>query len=194
MRRLPSFRTAAFVLALIASGLTAPAASADTLYGQSAVGGVVAQTTGPIVVANKRGPEVSGRRGVIIRGVGYAPSKAPDQVKAVIWAANRLRHKPYKWGGGHGRWKDSGYDCSGAVSYALHGGGLLDYSLASGGFMKWGARGEGKWITVYATTGHAYMIVAGIRFDTSGAGQRGPRWRPEPPWERHFKARHPVGF
>jgi hypothetical protein len=194
MRRLRTLSIAAFALALGAAGLTAPAASADTLYGQSAVGGVVAHTTGPVVLANKRGPEVSGKRGMIIRGVGYAPSQAPDEVKAVIWAANKIRHRPYKWGGGHGRWKDSGYDCSGAVSYALHGGGLLDYSLASGGFMKWGARGGGRWITVYATATHAFMIVAGMRFDTSGVGASGPRWRPEPRWERHFKARHPVGL
>ena len=194
MRRLRTLSCATFALGLGAAGLAAPAASADTLYGQSAVGGVVAHTTGPVVLANRRGPEVSGKRGMIIRGVGYAPSQAPAEVKAVIWAANKIRHKPYKWGGGHGSWNDSGYDCSGSVSYALHGGGLLSSPLDSRGFMHWGEPGAGRWITVYATDGHAYMMVAGLRFDTSGAGESGPRWRPEPAWERGFTARHPAGL
>ena len=182
------------LLAAAALCAAAPAASADTLGGATppATGG--SRVTGPVVVHGRHGPTVSGRHGMIIRGVGYAPSRAPDAVKAVIWAANRIRHKPYRWGGGHCRWKDRGYDCSGEVSYALHGGGLLDYSLASTGFMHWGVRGRGRWISVYASRTHAFMIVAGMRFDTSGAGQSGPRWRPEPRWERHFKVRHPAGL
>ena len=109
----------------------------------------------------------------VLRGdKAYAPSRAPYQVKQVIWSANRIRHKPYKWGGGHGTWDDSGYDCSGAVSYALHGAALLSWPLDSRGFMKWGKAGAGHWITVFATNGHAYMVVAGLRFDTSGAGLR----------------------
>ena len=83
------------------------------------------------IVSSGNHPVVRGSRGVVIRGRAYAPSRAPYQVKLVIWSANQIRHKPYKWGGGHGRWKDSGYDCSGSVSYALHGAGLLDYSLDS---------------------------------------------------------------
>jgi hypothetical protein len=137
---------------------------------------------------------VSGSLAVLRGGVAYAPTKAPDVVKRVIWAANKLRHKPYKWGGGHGTWNDSGYDCSGSVSYALHGAGLLSSPLVSGAFMSWGSAGTGRWITVYATAGHAYMIVAGLRFDTSGAGESGPRWRADAPWERHFTARHPSGL
>jgi hypothetical protein len=181
-------------IALVCACAFAPAASATTYGGVVAPvsGGVKA--TGAAVVQGQKGPTVSGTRGAIIGGVGYAPSKAPYKVKRVIWAANEIRHKPYKWGGGHGSWKDSGYDCSGAVSYALHGGGLLDYALDSRGFMRWGDSGAGRWITVYASDGHAYMVVAGMRFDTSGAGEHGPRWRPEPPWERHFKARHPAGL
>jgi cell wall-associated NlpC family hydrolase len=123
-----------------------------------------------------------------------APADAPQQVKAAIAAANAITRKPYRYGGGHGSFDDSGYDCSGAVSYALHGGGLLGRPLDSTGFESWGARGRGQWITVYANAGHAYAIVAGLRFDTSGKGEDGPRWRPEPRSSRGFVARHPAGL
>src|SRR5205085_647093 len=159
---------------------------------QGPTGGVQPKTAS--TSSSKRHPTVGGSRAVLKNGLAYAPSKAPDAVKAVIWAANQIRHKPYKWGGGHGTWKDTGYDCSRAVSYALHDGGLLSSPLDSRGFMHWGASGPGRWITVYASNGHAYMVVAGLRFDTSGAGESGPRWRPEPPWERRFWVRHPAGF
>jgi len=146
------------------------------------------------VVAAGSHPVVRGSHGALINGRAYAPSKAPHVVKTVIWSANQIRHRPYKWGGGHGTWDDTGYDCSGAVSYALHGAGLLSYPLDSRGFMHWGDSGHGRWIDVYATDGHAYMRVAGLRFDTSGAGESGPRWRPERPWERRFWVRHPPGL
>ncbi len=146
------------------------------------------------VVSAGNHPVVRGKRAVLIGDRAYAPSRAPDQVKQVIWSANKIRHKPYKWGGGHGTWNDSGYDCSGAVSFALHGAGLLSWPLDSRGFMHWGDPGHGRWIDVWATDGHAYMVVAGLRFDTSGAGESGPRWRPEPPWEQHFWVRHPPGL
>ena len=189
------------LLAVAALAVLAPSASAwqhtgGTMFGQPSLptGATAPGSTPPVVLQDTHGPEVRGTKAVAIRGVAYAPSKAPLAVKAVIWAANKIRHQPYKWGGGHGRWKDSGYDCSGAVSYALHGGGLLDYSLASTGFMHWGKRGTGNWISVYASKTHAFMIVAGLRFDTSGVGESGPRWRLEPRWERHFKVRHPAGL
>jgi hypothetical protein len=129
-------------------------------------------------------------------GVAYAPSKAPRQVKLVIWAANQLRGKPYKWGGGHGRWKDSGYDCSGAVSYALRAAGLIGAPLNSGGFTRYGKSGLGRWISIYANNGHMFMVVAGLRFDTSayGYGDRGPRWRLTGRPARGFKVRHPAGL
>jgi cell wall-associated NlpC family hydrolase len=123
-----------------------------------------------------------------------APPGAPPQVAGVIAAANRIAGRPYVWGGGHRRWESRGYDCSGAVSYALHGGGLLDVPLVSGALARWGARGRGDWITVYGHGGHAYMVVAGLRFDTSGQGGRGPRWRPEKRSSRGFAARHPAGL
>jgi hypothetical protein len=120
-----------------------------------------------------------------------APAGAPEEVVKAVAAANRITRKPYKWGGGHGRWRDSGYDCSGAVSYVLHHAGLLETSRDSSGFMSYGWRGKGEWITVYAHGGHAYMEIAGLRFDTSGRGEKGPRWRPEPRSGRGFVKRHP---
>jgi cell wall-associated NlpC family hydrolase len=105
-----------------------------------------------------------------------APADAPTEVQEAITAANRIVGKPYKYGGGHGKWEDSGYDCSGTVSYALHGAGLLDSPLASGDFGGWGVSGKGSWISVYYNGGHAYAIIAGLRLDTSGSGGRGPRW------------------
>jgi peptidoglycan hydrolase-like protein with peptidoglycan-binding domain len=105
-----------------------------------------------------------------------APADAPPEVQAAIDAGNRIVGKPYKYGGGHGRWEDSGYDCSGTVSYALHGAGLLDTQMSSGDLEGWGVRGRGSWITVYANNGHAYAIIAGLRLDTSGSGGKGPRW------------------
>ena len=120
-----------------------------------------------------------------------APEGAPRAVEAAIAAANRITRKPYIYGGGHGRFEDRGYDCSGAVSYALHGAGLLRSPLASGGLMSWGVRGRGKWMTVYAHGGHAYVVIAGLRFDTSGRGESGPRWRAETRSPSGYTARHP---
>jgi hypothetical protein len=123
-----------------------------------------------------------------------APAGAPAAVVKAVAAANRLTRKPYRWGGGHGRWRDSGYDCSGTVSYVLHAAGLLTASRDSTGFMSYGGRGKGAWITLYANGGHAYMSIAGLRFDTSGQGESGPRWRLEPRSDRAFVKRHPVGL
>jgi cell wall-associated NlpC family hydrolase len=126
-----------------------------------------------------------------------APASAPAAVKQVIAAANHIRTLPYIWGGGHGRWQDAGYDCSGAVSYALHGGRLLTSPLTSGSFEAWGEAGPGRWITIYANSAHAYMVVAGLRFDTAGdTSGTGPRWHPSvaAAASGRFVVRHPVGF
>ncbi len=123
-----------------------------------------------------------------------APAGAPAEVVEAIEAANRITRKPYRGGGGHGRWRDRGYDCSGAVSYVLHAAGLLKRSRDSSGFMSYGDRGKGEWITVYSHGGHAYMTIAGLRFDTSGRGEDGPRWRPERRSGRGFVKRHPAGL
>jgi cell wall-associated NlpC family hydrolase len=123
-----------------------------------------------------------------------APAGAPRAVVDAIAAANAITRKPYRYGGGHGRWRDSGYDCSGSVSYALHGAGLLKHPLDSSGFERWGRRGAGEWITVYANAGHAYTVIAGLRFDTSGSGESGPRWRPEARSSSGYVVRHPAGL
>jgi hypothetical protein len=122
------------------------------------------------------------------------PATAPDPVKNAIYAANKITTKPYIYGGGHRRWTDRGYDCSGSVSYALHGGGLLDSPLPSSSFMRWGLPGRGMWITIYTNPGHAYMVIAGLRFDTSGPGASGPRWRKAARISRSFTVRHPLGY
>jgi cell wall-associated NlpC family hydrolase len=131
----------------------------------------------------------------LVRGRAIAPVDAPAAVKRVIAAANRIRTKPYVWGGGHGRWWDGGYDCSGAVSYALHGGELIDSPLPSGPMASWGSAGAGRWITVYANAGHAYAVIAGLRWDTSGnTSGTGPRWHADMASSAGFVARHPPGY
>lgn len=123
-----------------------------------------------------------------------APKSAPPPVKAMIKAANSLTRKPYKWGGGHAKWYDRGYDCSGATSFVLRAGGLVTYPMVSGTLAKWGKKGKGRWIQIYANKGHVFMVVAGLRFDTSGMGERGPRWRTEPRGTKGFRLRHPAGL
>jgi hypothetical protein len=144
-------------------------------------------------------PTVPGTEATIVDGLAAAPEAAPDAVKQAIWAANKIIGRPYRYGGGHARgFVDRGYDCSGTVSVALHGAHLLDSPLDSGSFMRWAAGGAGQWITVYTNPDHAYAVIAGLRLDTSAAGDpsglKGPRWRPTLRSSRGFKARHPVGL
>ena len=120
--------------------------------------------------------------------------EAPDAVMKIIEAGNSIARSPYKWGGGHGRWVDTGYDCSGSVSYALAAAGLLGGPLDSGRLMSWGSAGRGKWVTVYANAGHVFMEVAGLRFDTSGARATGSRWQNDLRGGSGFVARHPPGL
>lgn len=129
-------------------------------------------------------------------GMLVPPKSAPARVKKVIAAANRIRNKPYVWGGGHRRWWDRGYDCSGAVSFALKGGNFLTSPTPSGPLARWGERGKGRWITVYANAGHTYAVIAGYRWDTSGnkGGRTGPSWHADVRDGRGFTARHPAGF
>jgi len=127
-------------------------------------------------------------------GLAVAPSSAPDEVQAIIEAGNAIARKPYKYGGGHARWNDSGYDCSGSVSYALHAAGLLNRALDSTGFMSWGEAGRGTWITIRSNPSHAYMIVAGLRFDTSARRQTGTRWSEQMRSASGYRGRHPDGL
>lgn len=171
-------------------------------------GGLTAYESEAIETAPTEPPEAATEEGVVptgeagratlYNGRAIAPANAPTAVKQVIAAANKIRFKPYLWGGGHGRWWDRGYDCSGALSFALHGGRLMARPLASGPMMTWGAPGRGRWITIYANAGHAYMVVAGLRFDTAGneGGESGPRWHESLAAAAggRFVARHPVGY
>jgi cell wall-associated NlpC family hydrolase len=142
-------------------------------------------------------PTVAGSRAVLHNGVAYAPSRAPQSVKNAIWAANTLRRKPYVWGGGHGSFYDHGYDCSGSVSFALHGAGVLAAPLPSSDFTRYGERGRGRWVTIYARPGHTFAVIGGLRFDTTDfrrGGDVGPRWYTDGRDLRGFEARHPAGL
>jgi hypothetical protein len=123
-----------------------------------------------------------------------APAGAPQAVKDAIAAANAIADMPYVWGGGHGSFESSGYDCSGAVSYALNGAGLLTSPLDSTGLTTWGEPGEGNWISVYGNSGHVYAVIAGLRWDTSDTGGTGPSWHTDMRSSAGFIPRHPAGL
>lgn len=136
---------------------------------------------------------------ILPNGFAAAPESAPQEVKDAIAAANEIIGKPYVYGGGHNlKFSGRGYDCSGTVSYALHGANMLKAPLDSGSFMRWGAKGPGTWFTIYTNPNHAFAIIAGLRLDTSAAGDpsgaKGPRWRPVLRSTKGFTARHPLGF
>ncbi len=178
-------------LALLFLGCLALVFPASALAQTSATGGAQFSDPAPIVAPGAKAT-------LLPDGTAAAPADAPPQVQAAIFAANKLLDKPYKYGGGHAKVEDSGYDCSGTVSYALRGAGLLRTPLDSSSFMRWGKRGKGKWITVYTNPGHAFAVIAGLRLDTSAAGDpsgaKGPRWRPVLRSTRGFRARHPEGL
>jgi cell wall-associated NlpC family hydrolase len=175
-----------------ATGAPSPATTVNT----ASTGG--AGLSGPAgSPSTPQQPTVPGSVAKIIKGVAYAPAWAPMQVKKAIWAGNQIRLKPYRVGGGHGKWRDSAYDCSGAVSYVLHAAGLLKISEDSGEMEAWGQKGLGQWITVYTNPGHAFVEIAGIRLDTSREGDphpapgTGPRWRPVMASTSGYMSRHP---
>src|SRR6201995_2738391 len=197
----------AALLAVIGATLVAaPAASAKDLPGGvSARSGLEAE----IPESTEEVPPVETETGetgyetapagkaTLVNGRAIAPLNAPAMVKRVIAAANHIRTTPYIWGGGHGSFVSSGYDCSGAVSYALHGGRLLSTPLVSGSLETFGEAGPGKWITIYANASHAYMVVAGLRFDTAGdESGTGPRWHATTAAAApgRYVVRHPVGY
>ena len=159
-----------------------------------------AQATTPGGVASTS-PEVEETgppgKAMLVNGRAIPPANAPAAVKKVIAAANKLRTNPYSYGGGHARWGDAGYDCSGAVSFALHGGNLISSPMPSGSLQSWGSAGRGRWITVYANGGHAYAVIAGLRWDTAGnTSGTGPRWHKSlrAAATGPFVARHPEGY
>ncbi|MEX1140840.1 MAG: hypothetical protein WD993_03305 [Thermoleophilaceae bacterium] len=184
------------LLACLALTLALPAAASG--QGASANGGGASYVPPPAPAKKAR----------IHDGIAIPPKSAPRRVKRVIRAANRIVDKPYLYGGGHKPfgeiWRklDRGYDCSGTISHALYGGRFLRSPLDSGSFMSWGVRGSGRWITVYTNPGHAYVVIAGLRLDTSTGGRvhpddvggEGPRWRKLPRSPRGFVARHPRRF
>jgi cell wall-associated NlpC family hydrolase len=131
---------------------------------------------------------------VLENGIALPPLDAPEEVRQIIEAGNAIARTPYKWGGGHGRWQDTGYDCSGSVSFALASAGLLSDPLASGPLMSWGEPGEGRWITIYTNPGHVFLVVAGVRFDTSGTRVTGSRWQSSMRGTAGYVARHPAGL
>ncbi len=162
---------------------------------------VLAGVTGAVFVAP---PAFAGDGGTPAPGTSSAPvhkahmrgdravpaADTPRRIKEVIWAGNRIRRKPYVWGGGHGSWEDNGYDCSGSVSYALHGGNFVSSPRTSGGFMHWGRHGRGRWITVYANGGHVWAVIAGLRWDTSQVPGSGPGWSTHMVSTRSYSVRH----
>lgn len=131
---------------------------------------------------------------VLKNGIALPPIEAPDEVRSIIQAGNQIARTPYLWGGGHGKWLDKGYDCSGSVSFALAAAGLLNGPLASGPLMSWGKPGKGKWVTIYTNPGHVWMLVAGVRFDTSGNRVTGSRWQATLRSTSGYVARHPPGL
>lgn len=165
-----------------------------------ASGAPVSAVGGTVVSFPDVGPVVPGIRAVLRGTVAAAPEAAPLAVKRAIWAANQLRTKPYRYGGGHKSFNDSAYDCSGTVSYALGGAGLITSPMPSSGFKKYGQRGHGKWITVYARNGHTFAVIAGLRLDTTAWNTMkrdrhwAPRWQSLPREPRGFEARHPAGL
>jgi hypothetical protein len=133
-------------------------------------------------------------------GIAVAPADAPPAIQAAIAAGNAIKHLPYRWGGGHRTFYDTGYDCSGAVSYVLHAAGFLSSPMPSGPLASsWGVPGKGRWVTVYANASHTYMVVAGLRFDTSAVGERlnqgsGPRWRKTKRKPTGYTAKYYPGY
>jgi hypothetical protein len=187
-RKTPALRMllAVLVLPALSLGVAAPASAAPP--------GGLTSTTPEVPAPTATGPA---GKAMLVNGRAIPPANAPRAVKQVIASANKIRTKPYIYGGGHGRWWDRGYDCSGAVSFALHGGGFLTSPLPSGPMEAWGTPGRGRWITVYANGGHAYAVIAGLRWDTAGnTSGTGPRWHKSlgAAASGPFTARHPTGY
>jgi hypothetical protein len=187
------------VLLLAAMAAAAAPAAAQTPAPLPAVPAPAPPATGGAAYGVVFQPIVPGVVAQAVNGIAYAPDQAPDAVKQAIWAANQIVGMPYRLGGGHRvGFNDRAYDCSGTVSFAMHGAGLLAAPRDSSSFMRYGVAGKGQWITVYTNPGHAFAVIAGLRLDTSAAGDpaggSGPRWRPNLRSTRGYRARHPLGL
>ncbi|MFN8215889.1 MAG: hypothetical protein U0R71_04760 [Solirubrobacterales bacterium] len=199
-RRAATYVALSAALAVLATALVAAMPGA---HAWAAQGGLTARAAEPEEApltepGLEEGAEDTISKAMLVRGRAIAPLNAPRAVRQVINAANRIRSKPYVWGGGHGRWWDRGYDCSGAVGFALHGAGLLEVPMTSGSMERLGEPGPGRWITIYANSGHVYAVIAGLRWDTAGnpSGVSGPRWHKSlrAAAGGRFVVRHPPGL
>jgi cell wall-associated NlpC family hydrolase len=186
---------------------TAPATQLTSATGGSSTATTAAATPSPTagvteVTETAATPQpdllVPGSLARYVGGYAAAPMNAPAAVQQVIWTANEIIGLPYIFGGGHASFTSPGYDCSGTVSFALHGGNLLTTPMDSSEFESWGSHGAGRWIAVFGNAGHAYMDIAGLRLDTSAADdpsdQQGPRWRPLRAGNAGYVVRHPLGL
>jgi cell wall-associated NlpC family hydrolase len=195
-----SKRLAAAGLGALISALTVTVATAAAQTGGSATPGdttTTTPTTTDTTTTTTTGPVQKAR--LTKKGVAIPPPGAPPAVVNAINAGNTIRKMPYRWGGGHASFLDTGYDCSGAVSYVLNAAGLLPAPIPSGPLMAWGLPGKGRWISVFANAGHTYAVVAGLRWDTSAVGERlrrgsGPRWRATKRSPRGYMIRHYLGY
>jgi cell wall-associated NlpC family hydrolase len=191
-------RTLSFLAtAAVGAALSLPAAASATDSPASAPEVPWGAGCEPAAVPSQRTAANCGA--TLVEGEAIAPPDAPPAVKQVIAAANEIDKTPYIWGGGHASFTAKGYDCSGAVSYALHGANLLNYTQVSGQLATYGAPGPGKWITIYANAEHVFMVIAGLRFDTRNNPEHisGPRWKmaaPESTILPRFAVRHPTGL
>jgi hypothetical protein len=204
--RIPALRSLIALLALAGLLAALPAgASAAESGGFSTRSGYEAELPGTGITGEAEAPATgeapapapTGATATLVNGRAIAPAGAPPAVRKVIAAANKIRTRPYIWGGGHGQWWDRGYDCSGAVSFALHGARLMGSPLTSGSMETFGSPGPGRWITIYANASHAYAVIAGLRWDTAGdESGTGPRWHEGTAAAAGgtFVARHPSGY
>ena len=182
-RKLSAALGLASVAALIALPAPALGAGSGGIGPGGAPGGPTPGMTTPGAKAKLKG------------GYAIPPANAPRKVVQAIEAANEIvKGKPYCLGGGHGRRRDRCYDCSGTVSYALSGAGLLDAAMPSGSFVRWEEPGKGRWISVYANGGHMYAVIAGLRLDTSMTAGDGPGWSKAMRNGSGYTVRHPAGF
>src|SRR5437763_9608334 len=189
-------RTTTAIL-VTAALLSAPAlARADAAPG--GVGpGAPPPAAPPAPPSNAAHPTIAGTRAKLVNGIAYAPAAAPASVKRLIWSVNTIVGRPYVYGGGHARFNDRGYDCSGLVSFAMHAAGLLRTPMSAPGFFRFGTYGAGRWITLWVRSGHVFAVVGGLRLDTTpypSRGVEGARWRPQMRHTAAFKAGHPAGL